>query len=114
MLTDAQRQQTAIALAAIRNVEDALDDVVGATGDPNTLSELNAVYDQLTDIATTLVRVQTVADDQTFEQITCTLNDQARCLAAEESRIQSVISDAAAVGKVLSLMTTALAVIAQC
>jgi len=114
MLTDAQRQQTAIALAAIHNVEDALDDVVGATGDPTTLSALNAVYDQLSDIATTLVRVQTVADDQTFEQITSTLNDQARCLSDEQSRIQSVIGDAATVGKVLSLMTTALTVIARC
>ena len=113
MPTPAQQQNNAQALAQIRAAEQALDDVIANTANPDTLSALAGVYSQLTSIATSLIQAQTASDDTVFTQLAASLNGQAKSLKASEALIQHLITQAATAGKVIGYLTQAAAFIAK-
>jgi hypothetical protein len=113
MPTPAQQQNNAQALAQIRSAEQALDNVIATTANPDTLNTLAGIYSQLTSVATSLIQAQTTADDGVFTQMAVSLNGQAKSLKASQALIQHLITDAATAGKIIGYLTQAAAFIAR-
>jgi predicted Zn-dependent protease len=113
MLDDAQLETIADALSQIREAEQALDDLIANTPDPDSLANLNLVYEHLTSCATTLIQSQTTSDDDLFTHLTTSLQGQANALQADENLIKRIISDAADAGKVLGYIAEAISLIAR-
>jgi hypothetical protein len=112
MPTAAQLQTVSDGVSAVRAAQTALLAASRGTNDPTELGQISNEYNYLQSILVQLAQAQVISDDNTFQQATTVLNQEAAGLNAQAAAINGIVSDAQLAGQIAGYIAQAAAALA--